>query len=211
MSRVALLVTGASGMRLPVHTLGVLARQPAVDRLHLVVSTGAARVLRHEMAGPEREPADALLAAAGLAEDALRKVRVHANHELDAEIASGSYRLDATMVVPCSSGSLGALASGNASTLIHRAGLVALKERWPLLLGFRETPLALTHVENMRRLTYAGAVIVPPVPAFYVGAAAGDGGETLERFLDAYVLRLMDLAGIAATAGDDLRWEGGSG
>ena len=198
-------------MQLPVHALGALVRQPTVERLHLVVSTGASRVLRHELPGPEREPADALLVAAGLAPDEQRKVRVHQNQELDAEIASGSYRLGATIVLPCSSGSLGALASGNASTLIHRAGLVALKERWPLLLGFRETPLALTHIENMRRLTYAGAVIVPPMPAFYAGLRTRTGVESLEHFLNAYVLRLMDLAGIAAEAGDDLRWDGTRG
>ena len=77
--------------------------------------------------------------------------------------------------------------------------------RWPLILGFRETPLSLLHIENMRRLAYAGAVIAPPTPAFYVG------GEDLERFLDAYVLRLMDLAGIAGDADSDLRWKGGGG
>src|SRR5262249_45440612 len=75
-------------------------------------------------------------------------------------------------------------------TLIHRAGAVALKEGWPLVLGFRETPYSLVHVENMRRLLLAGAAIMPPVPAFYVG------GEDLGRFLDHYTLRLLDRFGL---------------
>ena len=89
-------------------------------------------------------------------------------------------------MLPCSAGTLGALATGSARTLVHRAGAVALKERWPLVLGFRETPYSLVHVENMRRLLYAGAVILPPVPAFYIG------GEDLGRFLDHYALRILD-------------------
>src|SRR5690606_7721866 len=92
-----------------------------------------------------------------------------------------------------------ALATGAANTLVHRAGAVALKERWPLVLGFRETPLSLVHLENMRRLACAGAVILPPIPAFYVGAPAGapaEEPETLDRFLDAYALRVLDHLGV---------------
>jgi 4-hydroxy-3-polyprenylbenzoate decarboxylase len=76
---------------------------------------------------------------------------------------------------------------------------VALKERRPLLIGFRETPLALVHLENLRRLTYAGAVVVPPIPAFYIG------GEEMERFVDAYCQRLLDLLGLGPE-GPGLRW-----
>lgn len=190
-------------MRLPAHALRRLANHPAVERLHLVVSSGAAKVLRHEIPGPERDATEALLAAAGLGGNRPAGLVVHGERELEAEISSGSYRLDATIVLPCSSGTLGALAAGAAANLVQRAGLVALKERWPLILGFRETPLSLVHIENMRRVSYAGATIVPPIPAFYVG------GEKMERFLDAYVLRLMDIAGVPSQDGDDLRWEGG--
>ena len=77
---------------------------------------------------------------------------------------------------------------------------MALKERWPLVLGFRETPYSLVHVENMRRLIFAGAVILPPVPAFYIG------GEDLGRFLDHYALRLLDRFGIAEPGEPGLRW-----
>ena len=97
-------------------------------------------------------------------------------------------------------GTLGALATGSARTLIHRAGAVALKERWPLVLGFRETPYSLVHVENMRRLLYAGAILLPPVPAFYIGS------EDLPRFLDHYTLRLLDHWGIRTAGEPGLRW-----
>jgi 4-hydroxy-3-polyprenylbenzoate decarboxylase len=197
--RLALLVSGASGMLLPRHVLGRLAAHPEIERIHLVVSAGASQVLRHEL-GPEKTGAADLAEAAGLGEAERAKVVVHRDNELDAPIASGSYRLTGTVVLPCSAGTLGALATGSARTLIHRAGAVALKERWPLVLGFRETPYSLIHVENMRRLLYAGAVILPPVPAFYIG------GEDLGRFLDHYALRILDRFGIAEPGEPGLRW-----
>jgi flavin prenyltransferase len=197
--RIALLVSGASGMLLPRHALARLAAHPGIARIHLVVSAGAAQVLRHEL-GPERTSADDLATAAGLDAAGRAKLRIHRDNELDADVASGSYRLTGTLVLPCSAGTLGALATGSARTLIHRAGAVALKENWPLVLGFRETPLSLVHVENMRRLLYAGAILLPPVPAFYIG------GEDLGRFLDHYLLRVLDRFGIAEPGEPGLRW-----
>jgi flavin prenyltransferase len=186
-------------MLLPRHVLGRLASHPEVERIHLVVSAGASQVLRHEL-GAERTGAADLAAVAVPDLETRRKIVVHRDNELDAAVASGSYRLTGTAVLPCSAGTLGALASGSARTLIHRAGAVALKERWPLVLGFRETPYSLVHVENMRRLIYAGAVVLPPVPAFYIG------GEDLGRFLDHYTLRLLDRFGIAEPGEPGLRW-----
>jgi 4-hydroxy-3-polyprenylbenzoate decarboxylase len=163
------------------------------------VSAGASQVLRHEL-GPDKAGA-ADLAEAAVTDSALRgKIVTHRDGELDAPIASGSYRLSGTAILPCSAATLGALATGSARTLIHRAGAVALKERTPLVLGFRETPFSLMHVENMRRLLYAGAVILPPIPAFYIG------GEDLGRFLDHYTLRLLDRLGIREAGEAGLRW-----
>ncbi len=196
--RIALLVTGASGMVLPRHLLATLVRRDEVDRIHLVVSAGASQVLKHELGDKATGAAD-LVAAAGLGE-AAAKVTVHRDSELDAPIASGSYPLTGTVVLPCSAGTLGALATGSSRTLVHRAGAVAIKERWPLVLGFRETPLTVVHLENLRRLAWAGAVILPPIPAFYVG------GESFERFLDHYALRVLDRLGIAEPGGPGLRW-----
>jgi 4-hydroxy-3-polyprenylbenzoate decarboxylase len=122
-------------------------------------------------------------------------VETHRDGDLDAAIASGSYRLAGTAVLPCSAGTLRALATGTARTLIHRAGAVALKEGWPLVLVFRETAY-------MRRLILAGATLLPPVPAFYIG------GEDLGSFL---TLRLLDRLGIPSPSGPEeagLRWGG---
>ena len=210
----ALLVTGASGARLPLHLLRAMAASPAIERLHLVVSAGAVRVLRYELASG-RGGAEGLLAAAGLPPEQRSRVVVHRDSDLDAPLASGSYRLLGAAIAPCSASTLGALATGGATTLVHRAGAVALKERWPLVLGFRETPLSLLHLENLRRLAYAGAVLLPPIPAFYVGAPAGGEAtepETLERFLDAWALRVLDHLGAAPSgaAAEGLRWAGGT-
>ncbi len=186
-------------MLLPRHVLGRLASHPGIERIHLVVSAGASQVLRHEL-GAARTGAEDLADAAGLSAEDRAKVRVHRDNELDAPIASGSYRLTGTAVLPCSAGTLGALATGSARTLVHRAGAVALKERWPLVLGFRETPYSLVHIENMRRLLFDGAVILPPVPAFYIG------GEDIGRFLDHYALRVLDRFGLRAPEEPGLRW-----
>lgn len=186
-------------MLLPRHVLGRLAELPEIERIHLVVSAGASQVLRHEL-GPERTGASDLAEAAGLSVAAREKLVLHRDSDLDAPIASGSYRLTGAAVLPCSAGTLGALATGTARTLIHRAGAVALKESWPLVLGFRETPYSLVHLENMRRLHHAGATLLPPVPAFYIG------GEDLGRFLDHYTLRVLDRFGIHEAGAAGLRW-----
>src|SRR3954465_2027449 len=108
--RLALLVTGASGMLLPRHVLGRLAAHPEIERIHLVVSAGASQVLRHKL-GEEKTGAADLLAAAVPGREAGVRVRIHRGGELDAPTAPGSYRLTATVVLPRSSGTLGALAT----------------------------------------------------------------------------------------------------
>jgi 4-hydroxy-3-polyprenylbenzoate decarboxylase len=197
--RIALLVTGASGMLLPRHLLSRLAYLEEVERIHLVVSKGASQVLRHEL-GSRQTGASDLADAAELTPAGREKVVLHRDSDLDAAIASGSYTLTGTVILPCSASTLGALATGSGRTLIHRAGDVALKERWPLVLGFRETPLTLVHLENMRRLAYMDAVLLPPVPAFYIG------GESMERFLDHYSLRVLDRFGLPEKGELGLRW-----
>jgi 4-hydroxy-3-polyprenylbenzoate decarboxylase len=187
-------------MLLPRHLLGVLATRDDVERIHLVVSAGASQVLAHEL-GRERTGAEDLIAAAGLTDTARARVVTHRDNELDAPISSGSYRLTGTLVLPASAGTIGALAAGTARTLIHRAGAVAIKEGWPLILGFRETPLSLLHLENLRRLAYAGAIVIPPIPAFYIG------GEDMGRFLDHYALRVLDRLGVEESGAAGLRWQ----
>jgi 4-hydroxy-3-polyprenylbenzoate decarboxylase len=194
-------------MKLPQVLLRRLARHTEVDAIHLALSKGASQVLHHEL-GKTQAGADDLLEAASLETKHQKKVIVHRDNALDAPIASGSHSLAGTVILPCSAGTLGALATGSARTLVHRAGAVALKEGWPLILGFRETPLSVIHIENMRRLAYAGATLIPPVPAFYIG------GEEFDRFAAHYTLRICDLLGLRDSgrdssddSGDDgLRW-----
>ena len=199
-----MLVTGASGMLLPRHLLAALDRLDEVERVHLVVSRGASQVLKHELGERSTGAAD-LLAAARVESAAGSKFVVHKDSELDAAIASGSYRLTGTAVVPCSAGTLGAFATGSARTLIQRAGAVALKEGWPFVLGFRETPFSVVHLENLRRLAYQGAVVLPPVPAFYIG------DPSMERFLDHYAMRVLDRMGLPEGEDADLRWGAAEG
>ncbi len=101
-------------------------------------------------------------------------VVVHGLKEWTAPVASGSYRLKGAVVAPCSMGMLGRIAGGISGNLIERAADVALKEGWPLVLVPRETPLSSIHLENMLKLSRAGAVILPPVLTFYHGPCGLD-------------------------------------
>jgi 4-hydroxy-3-polyprenylbenzoate decarboxylase len=105
-------------------------------------------------------------------------------------------------VLPCSAGSLAAIAHGTSRGLLQRAADVCLKERRRLVLGLRETPLSLIHAENIALVTRAGAVVAPPVPAFYAA-------RTAEQMLDAYLLRVADLFDIRVDT-EDFRWKGGA-
>ena len=120
---------------------------------------------------------------------------------MGASIASGSYPVAGMAVVPCSGGTLGAIANGIGRDLLQRAADVCLKERRPLVVALRETPYSLVHVENMRRLTLAGGIVAPPIPAFYVD------GPSADRFLDAYCVRVARMLGLEAR-GEAFRWKG---
>lgn len=197
----ALLVSGASGMALPRHLLGSMLAHPEVERIHLVISSAAAQVISHEVEGPDTG-VDALVDFPALEPGvAGAKLVIHKDSQLDAPIASGSYRLGGTVVLPASAATAGALAGGTGKTLIHRAGAVALKEGWPLVLGYRETPISGIQADNLRKLAWSGAVIQPPIPAFYLG------GEDFNAFLAHYSMRVMDRLGLE-TEGEGLRWEG---
>ena len=192
-------VSGASGSRLGLRALSLLAASPDVDHLHIVVSPHAILVARDEVEPGIRRAAD-LVAAAGLDEAARGKVVVHGEGELDAPISSGSFVTLGMAVLPCSSGTLASIAHGTSRGLLSRAADVCLKERRRLVLGFRETPYSLVHAENVVAATRAGAIVAPPVPAFYAA-------RTAEEMLDAYLLRVADLLGVrVATA--DYRWKG---
>lgn len=150
-------VTGASGSAYAQRFLEV-AREPHCHRLHLVVSEMGLRVMSQELG---------VKSAQELLPDPTVATSIYDNGDLLAPIASGSAPWEAMVIVPCSCGTLGRIASGSSDSLITRAADVALKERRPLILVPRETPLSQIHLRNMLSLSQAGAIILPACPAFY--------------------------------------------
>lgn len=156
--RVVLGVSGASGAVLALDCARALTRAGA--GIDLVLSAMAGRTL-HQETGPEAEAELVALAS-----------RVHPLGDLGAAIASGSCPVAGMIVAPCSMRSLAAIAHGMDDNLLIRAAWVQLKERRPLILVAREAPLTLAHLKNMQAATEMGAVILPPVPAFYLRPAS---------------------------------------
>lgn len=193
-------VSGASGASLATRFVERVARARDVSRLHLVLSESSLAVARNEIDPAIRSARDWLSrldVPAGFA----RSIELHSNDDVGATIASGSYPAAGMAVIPCSAGTLGAIANGISRDLLQRAADVCLKERRPLVLGFRESPYSLVHVENMRRVTLAGGIVAPPSPAFYVS------DPSMSRFLDAWCARVARLLGLELP-GDDFRWTG---
>jgi flavin prenyltransferase len=152
MNRYVVAITGASGMIYARELLAYFGSRPDLE-LHTVISGAGEQVLHLELG---MSPAD-------LAPGAIW----HRVDDFTSPLASGSFRARAMVVVPCSMGSLGAIAQGVGRNLIHRAGEVFLKERRPLILVVRETPLSLIHVRNLARAAAAGATVFPACPGFY--------------------------------------------
>ena len=193
-------VSGGSGAALARRFVQIAAASRGLSRLHLVVSDAALRVARTELDGGI-DTAKAFVRALELPRDLARRLTLHDNADVGASIASGSYPAAGMAVVPCSGGTLGAIAHGIARDLLQRAADVCLKERRPLVLALRESPYSLVHVENMRLATLAGAIVAPPVPAFYVD------DPSPERFLDAWCARTARRLGLTPP-GDGFVWTG---
>lgn len=126
--------------------------------------------------------------------------KVYKFNNVAASISSGSFRVDGMVVIPCSMHTLGALASGVADNLLTRAGEVTLKEKRPLIVVPRETPLTIIHIENMARLAQSGAVILPAMPAFY------SKPKTVAEIIDHTVGKVLDILNIENTLFK--RWNG---
>jgi 4-hydroxy-3-polyprenylbenzoate decarboxylase len=178
-------ITGASGFTYGWRLLELLA--PLDIETHLVVSRAALLTMACET-------------ALKLADVAALADHVHRNEDIGASIASGSFRTMGMVIAPCSMKTLGEIACGTSSTLIARAAEVVLKERKRLVLLPRETPLTLTHLRNMTAVTEMGAVVAPPVPAFYARPA------NLDEMVDHTVGRVLDLFDIDVSA--VRRWTG---
>lgn len=187
-------VTGASGAGVAVTLLRALVRQQAVERLHLVFSEAALAVVAQEMKVSRMTPA-------GFVErylEGARQVTVYRNDQIAAPFASGSHPTIGMVVVPCSMNTLGLVATGLSPNLIGRAADVMLKERRPLLLAVRETPLGATHIENMLRATRAGAIVFPICPAYYAHPSS------VQEINENFVMRLLDHLGLEPDRGR--RW-----
>ncbi|PPJ49343.1 UbiX family flavin prenyltransferase [Rhizobium sp. KAs_5_22] len=172
--RVVLGVSGASGAPIAFRIAERLAALAGVET-HLVVSTAAERTFAYELGANALARLEAL---------AFRRYDIG---DIGAAIASGSFRTAGMIVAPCSMRSLSGIATGLADTLLIRAADVHLKERRPLVLLARETPLHLGHLRNMVSVTEMGAIVMPPVPAFYRRP------ETVAAIVDHIAARAIDL------------------
>jgi flavin prenyltransferase len=175
--RVFLGITGASGARYAARLLETLGE--AGCEVGLCASRAGIEVLATELYGDARLSADETLAR--MTEPARGAVTIYDERDWHAPYASGSAKVDAYVICPCSMGTLGTIASGAMSNLIQRAASVALKEARKLVLCPRETPLSTIHLENMLRVRQAGAVVLFLAPGFYHGASRSDVPAELAR------------------------------
>ena len=187
-TRLIVAITGATGA---IYGVRVLQRLRAAGaETHLVMSRWGARTLLHETSW-SREQVEALASAS------------YAPADMGAVISSGSFRTDGMIIAPCSAKTLGGIAHGYGDNLVHRAADVVLKERRRLVLVVREAPLSEIHLENMLKLSRMGAVILPPVPAFY------NHPQTVDDIVEHTVARVLDQFGIEVPSA--MRWAGEMG
>ena len=186
-------MTGASGAVYTASLLRLLVADERVSRIDFVASEHALRVTAEELGITGRNSLVDRLAG-----DHGGKIHHHTNDDIGAGIASGSYPTRGMIVLPCSMGTLASIAHGLANRLIERAADVCLKERRPLLLCVRETPLHLIHLRNMTQATEAGAIIFPAMPALY------HLPQTTEEMATQFCCRVLAHVGLPQAAG--FRW-----
>jgi flavin prenyltransferase len=183
-------ITGASGSIYAQRTLTHMCASGVVERINLIMSQAAVTVAKVEL-GIDLEDAKGATINRwlGLATDS-RLIHLHRLDNVAARPSSGSHPQEGMVIVPCSMGTLGAIASGAGTNLIHRAADVTLKESRRLVLVPRETPYNAIHLENMLRLSHAGAHIIPASPGFY------HRPQTIEALVDHLVFRILDHLGV---------------
>ncbi|MCI0606720.1 UbiX family flavin prenyltransferase [bacterium] len=157
-------ISGASGAAYAVKFLQVLNSMDEVKKIHLVISGNGFILLKQEMSLSLSSKNFKVHQLIGQKSE---KIRYYDIVNFYSPIASGSYPTDGMVIIPCSTGTLGAIAAGTSSNLMHRGAEVVLKERKKLVLVMRETPLSEIHLENCLRITRAGGVILPASPGFY--------------------------------------------
>ena len=174
-NRLVVGISGASGAIYGVRMLDALAELGCES--HLVISKAAAMTLAQET-------------GLSVADVSARASVVHKVGDIGASIASGSFRSLGMAIAPCSVRTMSEIATGVTSSLLTRAADVTLKERRPLVLMVRETPLHLGHLRTMTKLAEMGATIAPPLPAFYAGP------QTIDEMIDQAVGRTLDIFGL---------------
>ena len=194
--------TGASGAIFLRHLLLAIAADKRVETVNFIVSDSALRVMAEELdlKGRSNLIGQILGSSGGSSGRASRKFQIQANADIGANVASGSYPADAMIVMPCSVGTLARIANGVAAQLIERAADVSLKEKRPLVLCVRETPLNKIHIRNMYRAADAGATIFPLIPAFYYRPAS------LDEIAREFAYRVLAHLGLPQTQA--FRWKG---
>ena len=188
--------TGASGSLFLKHFLLAVERDSRVQVVNFIASDSALRVMAEELGLRGRSN----LVGQILGRKSSRKIHQQANADIGANIASGSYPADAMVVIPCSMATLARIANGIASQLIERAADVCLKEKRPLVLCVRETPLNKIHIRNMYRAADAGAMVYPLIPAFYFRPTS------LDAMAREFAYRVLAHLGLPQP--DAYRWKG---
>jgi len=202
--------TGASGSVFLRHLLRAVERDNRVKNVNFIASDSALRVMAEELGvhgrsnllgqilGPEKASPKSTKRTPRAANPS-SKIKEQSNADIGANVASGSYPADAMVVLPCSVGTLARIANGIASKLIERAADVCLKEKRPLILCLRETPLNKIHIRNMYRAADAGATIFPLIPAFYYRPT------TLDEMAREFAYRVLAHLGLPQPAA--FRWK----
>lgn len=184
---IVVVITGASGARFGLRTISALLT--AGQSVTLLISPAGIKVLNFEVGLDLTGNGDSISSKLQTYFDS-EKIDYYAYDDLFAPVASGSSAADAVVVVPCSMGTVGRIAAGLSNNLIERVADVALKERRQLILVPRETPFSTIHLENLLRLSQAGAQILPAMPAYY------QQPETLADLDDFLVGKILDSLGI---------------
>jgi len=180
--RIILCASGASGARMSRRFLELLLVHIAVGEVHFTASEAFWLVWQREEG---RSPEEFFRGLPGK-----KKLKIWGPKALDAPVSSGSFPVDGTVVLPASTTTVGAIASGAGRDLTHRCAEVALKEGRPLLVVPRETPMSLVFLRNLVTLREAGALVAPFVPAFY------QEPQSIEGLVDHFLMRLMDHLGL---------------
>lgn len=185
MKKIIIAITGASGYQYGVIALKLLKQQSVETHLILSKTSELTRSMETDYTLDE-----------------VKALATHVNHvnNLASCLSSGSYRPSGMLIAPCSMKTLAEIANGIADNLISRTADVMLKERKPLVLLARETPLSLIHIENMKKVTLAGGIIMPPVPSLYIKP------QSIDELLEYTVIRALDLMGVNLDS--NKRWKG---